>query len=720
MPSTALRRAKAHPHPRYLPRTPFAALLLAPLALAASHACADTLPAVTITATPESATGPVPGFRAKRAATGTKTDTPLIETPQAVSVVTRDQMEAQGALTLRDTTAYSAGVASSFFDSRGDAFKFRGIDPVQYLDGLVRVQGFYNTTRPDPFTLERIELLRGPSSVLYGQGSVGGILNLVSKRPQADALREVQVQVGSHARKQLAVDFTGPLDQQGRWLYRLVAVGRDSNTQVDHVADDRKLIAPSLTWRPDADTSLTLQFLHQEDHSGSLVGFFPWQGTLLPSRHGQIPTSTFISEPGFDRYDTEQNAAGWLLSHRVNGTWTLRQNFRASNSKADYRTLFTRFTADPATGRPGRPIFNPDQLTVDRDVGVQLNGSRLRVLDNQAEARLRAGSVDHTLLFGVDAQRNETSQDLYRGVAGAINVYDPVYGNFVEPTVFTRQPGVTQRQFGFYAQDQAKWGNWVGVLGLRRDRARSDVEGRPASGGDDRATTGRLGVLYLAPGGWAPYLSYSESFLPLGGVDAGGNPFQPQRGKQWEAGLRWEPTGGRTSVLAAVYDLRDTNRKTPDPSNPLNSIQVGEIRTRGAELEAKHEMAGGWTSTAAYAYTDARIARSNGADQGKRLASVPTHSASGWLMRRFAVGTGAVTLGGGVRYLGTSWDGLDSLQTPSATLLDALAAWDNGPLRLALNVHNLADKVQITTCLARGDCFYGPRRMVVASARYLF
>lgn len=717
-----LPRSTALPGADRRPRQPFSRpLALALLALAASRpGWADTLPTVTVTTGHESATGPVPGFLARRGAAATKTDTPLLETPQAISVITRDQMEAQGALTLRDTTAYSAGVASSFFDSRGDAFKFRGTDPVQYLDGLARVQGYYNTTRPDPFTLERIELLRGPSSVLYGQGSVGGILSLVSKRPQADALREVQVQVGSHSRKQVAVDLTGPLDAEGRWLYRLVAVGRDSGTQVDHVPDDRRLVAPSLTWRPGADTSLTLQLLHQKDHSGSLVGFFPWQGTLLASPHGQIPTSTFISEPGFDRYDTEQTAGGWLFSHRVDGTWTLRQNFRASNASADYRTLYTRFTADPARGRPARPVFNADQRSVDRDVGVQLNGSRMRTLDNQAEARFRAGATEHTVLVGLDAQRNETSQDLFRGVAPAIDVYAPVYGNFVAPTAFARQPGVVQRQVGLYVQDQVKSGPWVAVLGLRRDRARTDTENRPAAAGDDRATSRRAGLVYLAGGGWAPYLSYAESFLPLGGADVYGTPFRPQRGKQWEAGVRWEPPGGRSSVLAALYDLRDTNRKTADPANPLNSIQVGEVHTKGFELEARHDLRGGWTATGAYAYTDARVSRSTGADLGKRLASVPAHSASAWLMRRFALAGGAVTVGGGVRHIGESWDGLDSLRTPPATLVDALLAWDDGPLRLALNVHNLADKVQITTCLARGDCFYGPRRSVVASLRYLF
>lgn len=587
------------------------------------------LPTVTVSGdSGETATGPVTGFVAKRGSSATKTDTPLIETPQAISVVTRDQMEAQSALTLRETTNYTAGVVSSYFDSRVDSFKVRGGDAIQYLDGLQRSYGTYNTTRVDPYMLERVELLRGPSSVLYGQGGIGGVLNLVSKRPQAEQQREVQVQLGSHNRKQVAADFTGPLDTEGKWLYRLVAVNRDSGTQVDHVPDDRILLAPSLTWRPNADTSLTLQALYQKDKSGSLIGFFPWQGTLLPSLYGQIPTSTFTGEPGFDRYDTRNTSLGYLFSHRFNDTWTFRQNLRSTESKVVYNSSYTSFTANRLTGRPARPVFNADQRTIERDLVVQLNGGKMLLIDNQAEAHFKTGAVEHTLLVGADFQRNETSQLTGRGRAGALDVYAPVYGNYTAPTFLTRQPAVLQKQAGIYVQDQVKYGRWIGLLGLRHDKATTDTEGRPAVAVDDKATTKRAGIVYLADGGWAPYLSYAESFLPLGGADVNNTPFKPQRGKQWEAGVKWEPEGQRTSFMAAVYDLRDTNRKTTDPTNPINSIQLGEVHVKGLELEYKGSIGRDWDWIASYAYTDARVSRSNGADLGKRISGVPKHTAS--------------------------------------------------------------------------------------------
>ncbi len=680
------------------------------------------LPTVTVSgASGETATGPVTGFVAKRGGSATKTDTPLIETPQAISVITRDQMEAQGALTLREVTNYTAGVVSSYFDSRVDSFNVRGGSVVQYLDGLQRTYGTYNSSKPDPFMLERVELLRGPSSVLYGQGGVGGVLNLVSKRPQAEAQREVQVQLGNNARKQVAADFTGPLDTEGKWLYRLVAVNRDSGTQVDHVPDDRILLAPSLTWRPSADTSLTLQAMYQKDKSGSLIGFFPWQGTLQPSLYGQIPTSTFLGEPGFDRYDTRTTSLGYLFSRRINDTWTFRQNLRSTESKVWYNTSYTSFTANRLTGRPARPVFNIDQRTLERDLSSDINGGKMLLVDNQAEAHFKTGAVEHTLLVGADFQRNTTSKLTGRGRAAALDVYAPVYGNYTAPAFLTRQPEVLQKQAGMYVQDQVKYGRWIGLLGLRHDRATTDTEGRPAAAGDDKATTKRAGLVYLADRGWAPYLSYAESFLPLGGADVNSNPFKPQRGKQWEAGVKWEPEGQRTSFMAAVYDLRDSNRKTTDPTNPLNSVQLGEVHVKGLELEYKGSIARDWDWIASYAYTDARVSRSNGADLGKRLSGVPKHTASAWVMRRFSIGgVSGFSLGGGVRYLGKSWDGMDNNPVPSVTLFDAMFAWDNGPLRLSLNANNLTDKVQITTCLARGDCFYGQRRSVTAAATYRF
>jgi len=694
----------------------------------AASADTSTLPVMRARSPNETATGPVHGYVARRASSATKTDAPLIETPQAISVVTREQFEEQGATTLRQTTAYTAGVISAYFDSRVDSFSARGGTVAQYLDGLLRSYGSYNTARPDPFTLERVEMVRGPASVLYGQGNIGGVLNLVSKRPQAERQGELQLQLGNYGRKQIAADLTGPVGDSTQWLYRVVAVLRDSGTQVNQVADDRLVLAPSLTWQPSAATSLTVQALHQRDKSGSLIGFFPWQGTVLANAAGQIPTSSFIGEPGWDAYNANQDALGYLLSHQVNDQLTLRQNLRYTRSEVDYRTAYTSFAASAATGRPARPVFNADGRSVARDLVQQLNGSNMLVLDNQAEAKLNFGPWQHTLLLGLDAQRNKSTAQTGNGVAAAIDVYAPVYGNFTAPKSLTASPTVTQRQTGLYLQDHLKFDQrWVAVLGLRHDLARTDTENRPAARVDDQATTKRAGLLYLADGGWSPFLSYSESFLPLGGLNAYGVAYKPQRGKQWEGGLKWQPQNQRMSASLTVYSLHDSERKTSDPANPLNSLQLGEVRVRGLELEGRGSLAQRWDWTLAYAYTDTLITRSNGGDQGLPMSNVPRHTGSAWLTHQFALGgLQGLRAGAGLRYLGGSYSGtyklnasapvLEAPRTPSSTLLDLMLGYDRGDWRYALNVVNLADKVQITQCLARGDCFYGQRRTVVATA----
>ncbi len=678
----------------------------------------NTLPVVRVQGSKESASGPVSGFVARRASSASKTDTPLIETPQAISVITADRIEAQGATTLRQTTAYAAGIVSSYFDSRVDSFTARGGSVSQYQDGLLRSYGTYNTARPDPYTLERVELVRGPASVLYGQGSIGGVLNLVSKRPQAQTRREVQLQLGSFERKQIAADLTGAIDAAGQWTYRLVAVKRDSGSQVDHVGDDRLVLAPSLSWQPSTATSLTLQALHQRDKSGSLIGFFPWQGTRLGNPpHGQIPTSTFISEPGWDAYDSDQDSLAYLFSHRFNETWTLRQNLRYTESAVDYRTIYTSFTAT------GRPVFNTDGRTLERDLVWNLNGGTMALLDTQLEGRLQLGRWQHTTLIGLDAQKNRSTSRAFRARAPAIDAYRPVYGNFTAPTTTTAAPPVEQQQLGLYLQDHAKFDDrWVAVLGLRRDHAKTDSHsGRRDAKTEDRATSHRAGLLYLGEGGWSPYLSYSESFQPLGGLDAYGTPYKPQVGKQWEAGVKWQPLERRISASATVYDLRDTNRKTADPANPLNSLQLGEVRVRGLELESAGSLAGHLDWTLGYAYTDAKISRSNGADQGQPVAGIAKHSASAWLTQHFSLGgRSGFSAGAGLRHVGGSWSGTPLIDTPSSTLLDAMLAYEQGDWRLSLNAVNLADKVQITQCLARGDCFYGQRRTVNATLAYRF
>lgn len=671
----------------------------------AQTAAQGSLPEVRVDANAEAetATTPVIGYRAKNAVTATKTDTPLSETPQSVTVVTRDQIVDQGATNLQDALNYAAGVRSDAYglDSRTDSVRVRGATPDVYLDGLRQAYGYYtSTTRTDPYTLERLEVLRGPSGMLFGAGTAAGVVNMVSKRPLQEAQREVGVQFGSFGRKQIQADLTGPLNADGSLSYRLIAVQRKSDTQVDYVPDDRSLIAPSLTWRPNAATSLTLQGLWQKDKSGSSSQFLPWEGTLLPNPNGRLPGSRYIGEPG-DFYNSERKTFGWLFEHKFNDDWTVRQNFRyAQNENANqyhYGAAFSGFDSWSSD-----PIF---KRVLGRYFDNQLTLNRTQTLDNHVEGHFQTGALKHTLLVGADFARQR--ENVWSGTnVDTIDVYAPVYGHRDVPDA-TALPRTRQRQTGIYLQDQMKLDNWIFVAGLRHDRASSS-----AAGSDEQkssATTKRFGLMYASPSGWSPYVSYSESFTPQSPRQ--GQIFTPLRGEQWEVGVKYEPKDRALAFSAAVYDLREKNQVVEEQPNVFS--QRGLTKTKGVELEAKGSIGSNLDLIAHYNYTDADV----------QIEGLPKHQASVWAKYRFAIGgVSGFSAGAGVRAMSSFRD----LQfgtgprIPGVVLADLVFAYDTASWRYALNINNVTDKKYFSTCLSRGDCWYGSRRNIVASATYRF
>ncbi|RQO49200.1 TonB-dependent siderophore receptor [Variovorax sp. KBW07] len=676
------------------------------LAQTSAGSATGSLPEVRVDANAEAETArsPVIGYRAKNAVTATKTDTPLSETPQSVTVVTRDQMVDQGAINVQDALNYAAGVRSDAYglDARTDSVRVRGATPDTYLDGLRQSYGYYtSTTRTEPYTLERLEVLRGPSGMLFGAGTAAGVVNMVSKRPLQEAQREVGVQFGSFGRKQIQADLTGPLNADGRLSYRLVALQRKSDTQVDHVPDDRSVIAPSLTWRPNAATSLTLQGLWQKDKSGSSSQFLPWEGTLLPNPNGRIPSSRFIGEPGFDYYDSERKTFGWQFEHKFNDSWTVRQNFRYARNENDnryhYGAAFSGFDSWSTD-----PIF---KRVLGRYYDSGLTRNRTQTLDNHVEGHFQTGALKHTLLMGADFARQR--ENVWTGTTfDTIDIYAPVYGHVDVPERSAR-PRTRQRQNGFYLQDQVKLDNWIFVAGLRHDKAVSSAEGSDAE--KSSATTKRFGVMYASPSGWSPYVSYSESFTPQSPRE--GRIFTPLRGEQWEVGVKYEPKDRALAFSAAVYDLREKNQIV-EPQ-PKVFTQTGLTKTRGVELEAKGSIGPNLDLIAHYNYTDADAL----------IEGLPRHQASVWAKYRFSIGgVNGFSAGAGLRMMSSFRD----LQTgvgprvPGVALADLVFAYDTERWRYALNINNVTDKVYFSTCLSRGDCWYGSRRNVVASATYRF
>ncbi|MDQ3773791.1 MAG: TonB-dependent siderophore receptor [Pseudomonadota bacterium] len=684
------------------------------------------LPVITVTGTSSNEIG----YVATQSATATKTDTPIIETPQSISVVTRDRMEAQNAQSVSDALRYTAGVVaeSNGPDPRSDEVTIRGLETAssgsQYRDGLRDFAfGGQGGIVMEPYGLERIEVLRGPASVLYGQGAPGGLINLITKRPTQIPLYEIQLQYGSFDRKQAAFDLSGPIDDEGRFLYRLTGLARDADSQIDFVTDDRIYFAPALTWQPSNDTRLTLLASYQENERGQGYQALPRVGTLVPGRFGFIATDRFVGEPGFDRFDQERTSLGYEFEHHLNSAWSLRQNFRWMDQETLHDTIF--FTG-----------LQDDGATIDRAVLKGREWVRHTAIDNQVRWRLKNSVIEQTVLFGLDHQRlrgDFGSMFLFSSVP-SLDVYNPVYGQPL-PISNDTPPDDTRNtltQTGLYVQDQLKlYDKWVLSLGGRYDWADSGTEDLLAdtkTDQDDEAFTGRAGLLYLADNGLAPYFSYSESFLPIADTDFFGEPFEPETGEQYEVGVKYQPPGANAFVTLAAFDLRRQNVLTQDPENFDNLIQTGEVRSRGIEVEAVASLDFGLDLILAYTYLDPEITKSNVVDdEGERIeegetpTGVPEHTASLWA--DYTIQGGALAelgFGAGVRYRGSTFgDVPNTIKVPDVPLVDAVVHYSWKNLYFALNASNLFDEEYVAFCGFPSDgCKYGNRRFVAATLTY--
>lgn len=650
--------------------------------------------------------------------TATKSDTPLAETPQSISVIPSAQLDAQEVTTVAEALRYTPGVQGEpfGFEPRFTLLKLRGFSAFTtgfYRDGLqLRNPGFAVGYNLEPYGAEQIAVLRGPASVLYGAGSPGGLVNVVTKRPPRTPLRELEFEPGSFDRLQGKFDLGGPVDAAGTFSYRLTGLLRDSDTQVDFVQNDRVYLAPALTWRPGPDTSLTVLSHYQRDETRSSQAL-PASGTLTPNPNGTIPTSLFTGEPGVDRYDRRELSIGHLLEHRFGGAWTLRQKSRYYTSDLDDVTVFSA-------------ALRPDGRTLDRFVFGSFGDLHGLALDNQAQVELATGSVTHTLLMGLDFQRVEVGSVQTFGLAPPLDIFDPDYGAAVpEPPPF-KDADTTQTQVGFYVQDQLELGDrWTVLVGGRYDSAEETTENLLFGGEteqEDGEFTGRAGVVYVSDSGLAPYLSYSESFLPVVGTNPAGEPFDPETGRQFEAGVKYQPPESSAFVTFAVFDLLRQDVVQFDPATFLQ-VQTGEIRSRGLELEAVGSFDFGLDVIGNYTFLEAEITESNVAGEiGESPAQVPQHSGSLWGEQTIRDGAlEGLSVGVGVRYLGSTYGNVpNTLEAPAATLVDAAVRYDWRDLRFGVHASNLFDKEYVASCFVRGGnfCTFGAVRTVTTSVRY--
>ena len=652
-----------------------------------------------------------------------KSDALLIETPQSVSVVDASFIETINTKTISESLGYTPGLItqSASFARSADNVYLRGF-PVNTADGSILLDGLKPQASTygggiEPYALERLEVLRGANSVLYGQLGPGGVINAVSKRPSFTRSGEIRAQYGSFDRKELAGDYTGALSD--KVAIRLTGLIRDSNTDVDYIKDDKRFFAPAVTVKIDEATDLTLLGSYQEIRMNFAAPLSVQLVTGAGLPKGPIARDRFVGEPGFDRYDANQWTLGYRLNHDFSDAFKLESSLRYYKGTLDWDYL--QVGAVTAAG----------DLT--RTISARRETTKALSTDNRLKYDFDTGAVRHEVMAGLDVYVPTYRNDRYQnGTVAPINIYNPVYG--AVPVVDTRQSrnrgaDVRGRQIGAYFQDQIRYDKWIVVLGGRQDWSRNRTNIR-ATGIDteqkDDAFTWRAGVVHVSDNGLAPYASYARSFAPQVGADFNGKSFVPSEGEQFEAGLRYQKPGSKLLLTTAVYQLTQTNVLTPDNTvgRPAGfSVQTGEIRSRGVEVEAQAEVVTNLNLLLAYAWFDPKITQSNTAgEQGQRPTFVPRQTLSVFGDYRLAaVGLSDIKIGAGARYIGSSNIVGATFDNKAYTLIDAVVEWTPGPYRFALNARNLFDK-KYTACLSGGvnACRYGDPQQFSVTAGYRF
>ncbi|MBM2769947.1 TonB-dependent siderophore receptor [Burkholderia anthina] len=676
-----------------------------------------TLPTLEVrAASMQDPAGPGVGYVATRSTTGTKTDSDRLTQPQSVSVVTRGQMDDLGVQTVDQALRYTPGVYSQDgTDIRFDQLSGRGFSLDSYLDGLHLYQSpRFATPRIDPYFLERMEVLHGPASVLYGQGSPGGLVNYVSKLPTAEPYHEVMLQAGNHDNYQLGFDFSGPVDKAGTVSYRVVGLGRTADTQVGQIKDQRIAIAPSVTLRPDRDTTFTLQGGFQRDPNGGLFNPVPASGTLFVSPNGRLGPDRYFGDPDRDGMHRTQYWFGYQFDHAFDDRFSVSQTLRYLHIDQHYyqTSVTSPFSADGKTVSMWGNVDNEHYTQFE--------------VDTHAQARFSTGPVEHVALFGVDYQRSMLGDNEGNSVVGTVDLFQPNYAALGTQPVDTRLDYALST-FGVYAQDEARYRNWVLTLGVRQDWAGGNQQTTSLASGagtiyhsNDHAFTWRAGLAYRFDNGIAPYVSYARSFQPLLGAAYGGVPYSPTRGKQLEAGVRYQPKGFDGFFSVAAFTLTQDNVQVTDPVHPQFAIQTGQVRSRGIEAEAHANVTPNLKLIASYSYLNQSVTESTMANLGKRPTIAPRHTAAAWADYTFLTGPlRHFGIGSGVRYTSSSaGDSANTFDVPARVLVDLGVHYDLQNWRLALNVNNLFDREYISYCSSSSLCYWGATRTILGTARY--
>ncbi|ART63384.1 TonB-dependent siderophore receptor [Kushneria marisflavi] len=663
-----------------------------------TEASLDTM-TVEAAAVPDSAAGPDSSIVARRTMTGSKTDTEVLDLSNSVSTVTEEEMRTRNVQSLEQAIGYTAGVAVDQYggDDRYDYFMIRGFDGTSsgtYRDGLSRRTVNFTGGKLEPYGLQRIDILKGSTSTLFGLNAPGGMVNAITKRPLDYDFGEVYTTLGDD-HTETAADFGGPIDQAGEWSYRITTKWQDAELSADETRDDRFYFAPALTWKPDDATSLTL-LADYNKRRGNTSHAIPIGSNIDPE--------TFLGEPDYNDLDRFERNAGYLFEHDFQNGLTFRQNARYTYLNMDYRHVYLS-EPDPRDGRAAFVVAGErDQYAI----------------DNQLQFDHEFEGIRTRTLAGFDYNNDEVDERSRFGTAGGIDPDNPRYCG--EACVTLGAPdNFHQKQLsrGTYLQEELTFDDrWIVTLGGRYDEIKTDTADASYS---DYAFTKRAGLTWKALENLSFYTNYSESFEPPSSRSLIEGSAEPQEGRQYEIGMKYRPTDNALVTLAA-FDL--TQENVVKRVTPTLYRQVGEINVRGLELEGKLALNDRLNMTAAYSYWDPEI-KEDGltGNEGNRPMLVPRNIASVWADYTIPGSStrGDLTLGLGTRFVGDTYiDDENSDKAASYTLVDAMARYDlTENVDLAVNVTNLFDRDYLTYVdNVSNSGFYGNGRSVLTTLRY--
>lgn len=640
----------------------------------------------------ESALGPVQGYHATRSASATRTDTSIHETPQSISVVSKDVVEDIGATRLQDALDYAGGVgrANNFGGQGLTTFTVRGFTTGEfYRNGFPINRGYPNM--PDANTIERLEVLRGPATMLYGRGDPGGTFNVVSKQPLAERSVTLGSQVNDQGMKRGTLDASGPLDEEGRLAYRLNVVGEGGDTFRDHVQTERYGVAPVITWQASDDTKVVFEGDFMRNNHPLDRGL-----TRFPNQRGTASRDTFWGDKDAGKLHNDNNMAQLRFEHALNDNWTLGGGFQWLDGSLKGNAIEANGAGSlGADGRTLQRNFNYRKLEwTDKDYQLNLTG------------HFSTGAFDHTLLTGVEYEDYDYQSIIQRSAAAAgtypIDIFNPVYGQ-TRPAL-TRTPTHDKENLKTYAafvQDQVALTERLKVLaGARFERFEHDyqtyVPGAKNWQAADNAVTPRVGVMYDLTDTVAVYADAARSFKPNTGASREGGGFAPEKGKSYEMGIKWEALDRQLSVDAAIYQIEKKNVLATDPLDNTLSVATGQVRSRGFDLNVAGNLTPQWRVIGGYAYVDAEVTRDTTLRSGTRLMNIPRNSFS--LLNVYEFQDGALKglgLGAGGKYVDqrAGQTANTAFSMDAYTVVDLLGYYKvNEQVRLNLDVKNLFNR----------------------------